>query len=185
MKLFLILAVLLVGVAPVSAQSLSREVTDEIKAYDRDLEKLTIEYQKAVLKRRAEIDQKLTEFEKDYLDKGKLDQARVVNNAKKELNPPTSIANRIDLEQSLIGKTYRWRGTGGHTWKFISNGKIESLSNGDIMPWVTLTDSEILLLQSDKTLRVLRFNEERNGWTPYFFPEPKIAGKHGGADLVK
>lgn len=115
-------------------QPIPSEVKKELKKYRLKVEELGTEYQHAIIGLRTELDLKLSTIAKQYLDDGKPEIANKIATAKSDLNPPTSIDNRLKLRQELVGKRFRWRGKGGVTLVF-RHSLTRRVSNAAL--WVT------------------------------------------------
>lgn len=174
----LALLLLFASVSADAQEKLPLEASQAVKAYEAKMDALQKEIETKRLAARTELDEVLLTQQKAALAEGNAKVAELIEQERSDIK---AMNDRIDLENALIGHTYRWNGKSTR-WKFQSDGMIKA-NVGANYPWVTLNGHEVLLMMKDGSMRILAFNADRSQCRIGYL-SPTKAGKNG-LSLVK
>lgn len=146
-------------------KKLPLEVNQAMRAYEDKMDALQKEIEAKRLAARTELDEILLTQQKAALAAGDAKVAQLIEAERTDIK---AVNDRIDLQNALVGHTYRWDGKSTR-WTFQSDGNIKA-NAGDKYPWVTLNGNEVLLMMKDGSMRVLSFAEDRSRCRIGFLP---------------
>lgn len=151
---------LLLSTAAIHGQE-TPEVRSEIRAFKKEMARLEDEYQKAVLKARADLTLKLSEMAKEFSDAGATEKAKTVEVAIKDIQNSNSIEKRLDLRKDISGRQYKFD---ERQWiyRFDADGFLYVPNQGNKrFPWVAVSDREVLYMNELGICALLLFNDDR------------------------